>query len=112
MKRVSRFWFYTGFILAWAAAIVAGGTLAGAILFPVIGKLFGSPLSVGELAWNGARYVAEWTSKVWALSIALVLAFDHAYRHRRKPPPPGATTEAAQPAAAPDDSGRSITKSG
>jgi hypothetical protein len=83
MKRKYGAWFYAGYVFAWAVAIIAGATLAGAILFPVIGKLSGSARGVGELALSGARYLAEWTAKVWALSIGIVLAFNHAYRHRQ-----------------------------
>jgi len=82
MKRKYGAWFYVGFVLGWAIAIVAGATIVGAVVFPIIGKLFGSSLTIGQLALNGARYLAEWTGKVWALSIALVLAFHHSYRHR------------------------------
>ena len=82
MKRRYGIWFYVGYVLLWAVIIVLGATLAGSILFPVMKKAVGSALSFGELALLGARYFAEWTAKVWALSIAIVLAFNHAYRHR------------------------------
>lgn len=81
MKRRYGGWFYVAFVIGWAVAIVAVATLAGAVLFPLIGKIFGSSRDVGELALSGARNAAEWTAKVWALSIAIVLAFHHAYRH-------------------------------
>lgn len=89
MKRKYGAWFYVGYVLAWAVAIIAGATLAGAILFPLIGKLFGSTRGVGELALSGARHLAEWTAKVWALSFGIVLAFHHAYRSRRPAPRAG-----------------------
>jgi hypothetical protein len=93
MKRRFGAWFYIGYVLAWALAVVAIATLAGVILFPVFGTLGGSTLTLGELARNGARYAAEWSGKVWALAIGLVLAFHHAYRHRRSrdSAPPGDT---------------------
>ena len=73
MKRKHGAWFYVGYVLAWAVAIIVGAALAGAILFPLIGKLFGSTRGVGELALSGARHLAEWTAKVWALSFGIVL---------------------------------------
>lgn len=84
MPRLRRTLFYVGYVLGWALAIVAIATAAGAMVFPIVGTLFGSELSLAELARNGARYAAEWSAKVWALSIAIVLAFHHAYRHRRQ----------------------------
>jgi hypothetical protein len=82
MKRKYGAWFYVGYVLMWAVVIVVGSTIAGAVLFPLARKAFGSERAFGELALLGARYFAEWTGKVWALSIALVLAFNHAYHHR------------------------------
>ncbi len=85
MSRKYGFWFYVGYVFVWALAITAGATIVGAIAFPILGKLGGSDLTIGKLALNGARYLAQWTGEVWAIGTALVLAFNHAYHHRRTP---------------------------
>lgn len=94
--RVHGVWFYVGYILLWTFAVIAIAALAGAIIFPLFGKLGGSTQGIGELALFGARQLAEWAAKVWALAIALVLAFHRAYRERQtrddqtgRSPPPG-----------------------
>lgn len=104
MKRRYGTWFYVGYVLLWAVIIVAGSTAAGAVLFPLAKKAVGSERELGELALLGARYFAEWTAKVWALSIGIVLAFHHAYRHRAeragdKPSaqPPASDSDARKP---------------
>lgn len=91
MKRRYGAWFYIGYVLFWTVVVVVVATVAGALFFPLAAKLFGSDRGLGELALSGARYLAEWSAKVWALSIALVLAFNHAYQHRT--PRPADSTE-------------------
>ena len=87
MKRKYGPAFYVAFVVLWMFAIVLAATIVAALVFPPIALLFGAERSWGELAIFGARNAAEWSAKVWAFGIALVLAVHHAYRHRhdRKP---------------------------
>jgi len=82
MTRPRGFWFYVGYVLRWTLTIIAGSALVGAMVFPLFGKLGGSTRGIGELALFGAGQLAEWAGKVWALAIALVLAYHRAYRER------------------------------
>jgi hypothetical protein len=98
MKRKRHALFYVGYVLFWAVVIVAGATVIGAVAFPVAKKLVGDDRTFGELTLLGARYFAEWTAKVWALAIAIVMAVNHAYRQRQ-------TSESGNPSSDPAPAG-------
>lgn len=70
------------FGLATAAAVVASGALAGALLFPAAGWLVDTGYSPAELARNGARH-GGFLGIVWGPGIGIVAAIIRAHRRRR-----------------------------
>lgn len=74
--------FYTGYVLLWSLIITAGGALVGAVVFPIVGTLGSVEMSAGAMAWSGARQLGFLTF-IWAVGIAIVMAFQHAHRRRQ-----------------------------
>jgi hypothetical protein len=77
---------YLALFSGWTVAIIAGGAMVGAVVFPLAGALIGADSGIAELAANGARKLG-FLSFVWAPGIALVVCFHRAYldRNRRSP---------------------------
>ena len=75
--------FYLWYVVRWTVVITAGGALVGAIFFPVVGALAGISGSATSHLIAGAKNLGFLTF-VWAPGIAIVMAFDHAYKRRRK----------------------------
>jgi uncharacterized transporter YbjL len=74
--------FYCGYVLLWSAIITAGGAVVGAIVFPLVGTLAGMDMTASAMALSGARQLGFLTF-IWAVGIAIVMAFQHAHRRRR-----------------------------
>ena len=87
--------FYIGYVLGWTAAISAGGAVVGAILFPIVGSLIGKEMTVTAMILSGARQIGFLTF-IWAFGIAVVMAFQRAYkkRHPHDSPPPSPSSSA------------------
>lgn len=83
--------FYCGYVLLWSTIITAGGAVAGAIVFPLVGTLAGMDMTVAAMALSGARQIGFLTF-IWAVGIAIVMAFQHAYRRRRRTAQPAASS--------------------
>lgn len=81
MRRFQTALFYCGFVLLWSAIITAGGAVVGAILFPLVGRLAGMDLTIPAMVLSGARQIGFLTF-IWAPGIAIVMAFQRAYRLR------------------------------
>jgi MFS family permease len=74
-----------GWIALWlllVAAIVAGGGIAGALLFPLAGSLIGMSLTPLQMAANGLRDGAFY-ALIWAPGVALVATIMLAHEKRR-----------------------------
>lgn len=74
--------FYCGYVLLWSAIITAGGAVVGAIVFPLVGTLGHAEMSAGAMALSGARQLG-FLAFIWAVGIAIVMAFHRAYRRGR-----------------------------
>lgn len=83
------------FVLGWTAVIVAGGALVGALVFPLVGLAIDSPRDVTSLAGSGAKQLGFFAF-IWAPGIAIVLAFQRAWRSRQSSSsvPPARTLDA------------------
>jgi len=90
MDRLRTALFYFGYVLFWSAMITLGGALVGSVIFPVVGSLAGMDLTVGEMARNGARQIGFLTF-IWAVGIAIVMAFQRAHRLSRAQRPSGSS---------------------
>lgn len=86
MPRLHTGLFYCGYVLLWSCLITAGGALVGAIIFPIVGTLAGMDLTTAEMIVSGARQLGFLTF-IWAVGIAIVMAFQRAHRRRRAQPP-------------------------
>jgi uncharacterized transporter YbjL len=75
--------FYCGYVLLWSTIITAGGAVVGSIVFPLVGTLAGMDMTAGAMALSGARQLG-FLAFIWAVGIAIVMAFQHAHRHRRQ----------------------------
>jgi hypothetical protein len=69
------------YFLFWAAAIVAAGTLLGAVVFPFAGLLFPTGHGFWQLVETGAGTGAFYFF-IWAPGTAIVLCVRRAYRRR------------------------------
>jgi hypothetical protein len=87
--------FYVGYVLGWTVAISAGGAVVGAILFPLVGLLIGKDMTVSAMILSGARQIGFLTF-IWAFGIAVVMAFQRAYKRRHSHPvrPPSPSSSA------------------
>jgi len=74
--------FYVGYVLLWSVVITTGGAIVGAIVFPIVGTLAGMDMTAAAMALSGARQIGFLTF-IWAVGIAIVMAFQHAYRCRQ-----------------------------
>lgn len=70
------------YFLSWTGGVIAAGTVLGAVLFPLIGKLIGAQFTVGELALTGAKTLGFYFM-LWAPGLALVLTVKRAYEQPR-----------------------------
>lgn len=80
--------FYVGYVVLWSVIITAGGALVGSIAFPIVGSLASMEMTVPAMALSGARQIGFLTF-IWAVGIAIVMAFQHAHRRRAAQRPPG-----------------------
>jgi uncharacterized transporter YbjL len=78
--------FYCGYVLLWSALITLGGAVAGAVVFPLVGSLAGMDITPAAMALSGARQLGFLTF-IWAVGIAIVMAFQHAHRRSRAQAP-------------------------
>lgn len=83
--------FYGGYVLLWSVIITAGGAVVGAVVFPVVGTLAGMDMTGAAMALSGARQIGFLTF-IWAVGIAIVMAFQHAYRRRRRTAQPAVSS--------------------
>ncbi len=90
MARLRTGLFYCGYVLLWSTMITLGGALVGSVIFPVVGSLAGMDLTAGEMARNGARQLGFLTF-IWAVGIAIVMAFQRAHRLRHAQRPAGSS---------------------
>jgi hypothetical protein len=72
---------YCGYVLLWSTIITAGGAVVGAVVFPLVGSLAGMEMTATAMALSGARQLGFLTF-IWAVGIAIVMAFQHAHRQR------------------------------
>lgn len=72
---------WTGLFLLFTVEITAIGALAGGVLFPIGGAIFGAERGWAELAALGIRNIGFWFF-IWAPAIALVRCVMRAYRER------------------------------
>lgn len=84
--------FYSGYVLFWSTVITVGGAIVGAILFPLVGTLAGMDMTAGAMALSGARQIGFLTF-IWAVGIAIVMAFQRAHRLRRSQAPGRSSSE-------------------
>lgn len=89
MARLRTALFYCGFVLLWSTLITLGGAFVGAVAFPLIGTLAGVAMGTGDMALSGARQLG-FLAFIWAVGIAIVMAFQHAHRRRQVQRPTGA----------------------
>lgn len=82
MTRTNLVFYYIWYVIRWTATITAGGALVGAIVFPVIGMIAGTPGGPTDHLLAGIKNLGFLTF-VWAPGISIVLAFDHAYKRHR-----------------------------
>lgn len=82
MTRLRQILFYAGYITGWTVAITAAGALLGAIIFPLVGVIFGRDATPATMALSGARNLG-FLAFVWAPGTAIVLAFRHGFRRRK-----------------------------
>ncbi len=92
MSRLRTGFFYCSYVALWSALITLGGAVVGAIIFPLVGTLADVAMSARDMALSGARQLG-FLAFIWAVGIAIVMAFQHAHRRR----------QAQRPAAAPVD---------
>ena len=97
LRRLRTILFYCGYVLLWSAIITAGGAVAGAIIFPLVGTLGHSEMSATAMALSGARQLG-FLAFIWAVGIAIVMAFHRAYRRRpdQRPAPASPTSSSAE----------------
>lgn len=69
------------YFLCWLLAIVGGGALIGAIIFPLFGPFFGSDRTALAHAVAGARHLG-FIALIWAPGIALVACVVRAKRNK------------------------------
>jgi hypothetical protein len=80
MKR--RSWLqWTGLFLFFTIEVTAIGALAGALIFPIVGKLINAERGWSELTVLGSRNIGFWFF-IWAPAIAIVRCVMRAYRER------------------------------
>jgi hypothetical protein len=80
MKR--RSWLqWTGLFLFFTIEVTAIGALAGALMFPAVGKLIDAERGWSELTVLGIRNIGFWFF-IWAPAIAVVRCVMRAYRER------------------------------
>jgi len=78
---------WTGLFLLFTVEVTAIGALAGGILFPLVGPLFGAERGWAELVVLGIRNIGFWFF-IWAPGIALVRCVMRAHRERHPNPTP------------------------
>lgn len=69
------------YFLCWLLAIIGGGALIGAIVFPLLGPLFGSNRTPLAHAIVGARHLG-FIALIWAPGIALVACVMRSRRNK------------------------------
>jgi hypothetical protein len=74
---------WTVYFIFWFLVVVLVGAVVGAISFPLLGPLFGSPLTPVQHAIVGARHLG-FIVMIWAPGIALVLCAVRAHRNKSK----------------------------
>jgi hypothetical protein len=71
------------YFLLWTIGLIAVGTVAGTLLFPLVGTLIGAQFTLGELAINGAKMLGFYFM-LWAPGLALVMTIKRAYEQRKR----------------------------
>jgi|GEM_PF-1321044 len=73
---------FLALIVTWTLGVIGLGVIAGAITFPLLGPLFTSAYTPGELAVHGMKKIG-FLAMVWAPGVALVMTVKRTYEQRR-----------------------------
>ena len=69
------------YFLLWVTGIIALGAALGAVIFPLVGRIFETGYTAPQLARNGVK-ILSFYFMIWAPGIAIVACVMRAYRRR------------------------------